>query len=107
MTRSRWAVVLSSACVVAVGVWIGTQLWSPEEAHAGEGANVLVAKMAGEKMYLQFVDQPAPPNTIYHVRGKYSVKVYEEWVHVSFTDEAKQYIIPRDRVIYMGTDEIR
>jgi len=41
------------------------------------------------------------------VRGKYSVKVYEEWVHVSFTDEAKQYIIPRDRVIYMGTDEIR
>lgn len=99
--------VVAAACVAAVGLWAGMLVWSPGAAEAGERADTVITSMSGEHLYLQFVDQPAPPNTIYHVRGKLSVKVYEEWVHVSFADEPKQYVIPRDRVIYLGTEEIR
>lgn len=91
--------------VLAVALGWGLASWGgPEEARAGEAAE-RVTKVADETAYLMFVDRMEPPNTTYHVRGDFAVVVYEEWVHVHFTD-GKQYVIPRERVIYVGTEEI-
>ena len=102
MTRSWW--IHGFALIVAVALGFGAATLSgPEEARADGSERV--TKLADETAYLMFVNHPDPPNTTYHVRGNFSVVVYEEWVHVHFED-GKEYVIPRQQVIYMGTDEI-
>ena len=69
---------------------------------AGEMQNL--AKLELEKGYVQFVNAEADPRTIYSIRGHMTITVFPGYLRVDHEGDEGPYVIPRERVVYAGTE---
>jgi len=62
-----------------------------------------VLEMTLDDGYVQFVDHDSLPNNVRHLRGKMTVRLYDEWATIHIPEDDSWHVVPRARMTYAGT----
>jgi hypothetical protein len=61
-------------------------------------------KRTYEAGYVEFVNRNELPSTLYYLRGKMDVTVWENYVRVEKAEDGSVFYIPRERLVYVGKE---